>query len=95
MKYNPVQDQNSYHQTKNECCEKCLDRDLIDRPICSNSGCLCHHPAKEEKKITDHVFDHGCMKDCPYDHSQNFCVRMIETVDSYRHCNHLQKDHEK
>lgn len=67
MQYNPIQHQNSYRSTKNECCEKCIrTMKVLDQfnsePVkksevftCSNYFCSCHHPVKEDKKPSQRI----------------------------------------
>lgn len=46
------------------------------------------------EKIKDHKFQHGCMKDCKLDHSQNCCQAFINPS-SYKHCGKLESEHEE
>lgn len=40
--------------------------------------------------ITDHDFNHGCMKSCTRDHSQNCCQHRDS---NYKLCGHKESEH--
>lgn len=45
-----------------------------------------------KKKITNHYYNHGCCKDCPYNHTDVPCQHMDE---DFMTCGKYELEHDK